>query len=82
MHPFRIVIPGIPGKIKAHEVHAVAISLQLFKKVDLQAVIKEGRWSSGGTFTFFYLRDLCPQADSIRKTGLVVDAGEIIEISS
>ena len=47
---------NIPGTVKAHEVHAVATSLQLFKKVDLQAVMKAGRWSSGGTFTSFYLR--------------------------
>ena len=50
---------SIPGKVKAHEVHAVATSLQLFNKVDLQAVVKAGRWSNGGTFTSFYLRDLC-----------------------
>ena len=56
---------SIPGKAKAHEVRAVATSLQLFNKVDLHAVIKAGRWSSGGTFTSFYLRGLCPQADSI-----------------
>ena len=71
----------IPRKVKAHEVRAVATSLQLFNKVDLQAVMKAGRWSSGGTFTSFYLRDLCRQADSIWKTGPVVAAGEIVEIS-
>ena len=38
---------NIPGKVKAHEVHAVAASLQLFNKVDLQTVMKAGRWSSG-----------------------------------
>ena len=53
---------NFPGKVKAHEVRT---SLQLFNKADLQAVMKAGRWSSGGTFTSFYLRDLCPQADSI-----------------
>ena len=37
----------------------------LFKKGDLQAVMKAGRWSSGGTFTF--LLPLRPQADSIRS---------------
>ena len=31
---------NIPGKVKAHEVRAVATSLQLFNKVDLQAVMK------------------------------------------
>ena len=32
---------NIPGKVKAHEVHAVATSLQLFKKIDLQTVLKD-----------------------------------------
>ena len=72
-----------PGSVKAHEVRAVATSLQLFNKVDLQAVLKAGRWSSGGTFTSFYLRDLhvCPQVDS-RRTGPLVAAGNIFVISS
>ena len=73
---------NIPGKVKAHEVRAVATSLQLFNRVDLQAVMKAGRWSSECTFTSFYLRDLCPQADSIQETGPVVAAEEIVEISS
>ena len=41
--------------------------------------MKAGRWSSGGTFISFYLRDLCPQADSIRKTGRVLASGKIVE---
>ena len=65
-------IRNIPGKVKAYEVRAVATSLQPFNKVDLQAVMKAGRWSSGGIFTSFYLRDLCPQADSEQKTGSVI----------
>ena len=43
--------------------------------------MKAGRWSSGGTFTSFYLIELYPQADCICKTGPVVAAGEIVEIS-
>ena len=31
---------SIPGKVKAQKVHAMATSLQLFNKVDLQAVMK------------------------------------------
>ena len=73
---------SLSGSVKAHEVRAVATSLQLFNKVDLQAVLKAGRWSSGGTFTSFYLRDLCPQADSLRRTGPLVAAGNIVVISS
>ena len=61
---------------------AVATSLQLFNKVDLQTVMKAGRWSNGGTFTSFYLRDLCPQADSLRKTGLLVAAGEMVSLKA
>ena len=53
------------GSVKAHKVRAVATSLQLFNKVDLQTVMKARRWSSGGTVTSFYLRDLCHQADRL-----------------
>ena len=59
---------SIPGKVKAQEVCVVATSLQLINKVDLHTVMKAGKWSSGGTFTSFYLRDICTQADSIRRT--------------
>ena len=68
--------------VKAHEVRAVATSLQLFNKVDLHSVMKAGRWSSGGTFTSFYLRDLCPQAESLRRAGPIVAAGDIVRIST
>ena len=68
--------------VKAHEVRAVATSLQLFNKVDLHSVMKAGRWSSGGIFTSFYLRDLCPQADSLQRAGPIVAAGDIVRISS
>ena len=65
---------SIPGTVKAHEVHAVATSLQLFNKVDLQAVMKARRWSSGGTF----ISSNSETSDRIRKTGPVVAAGEIM----
>ena len=38
---------GFSRTVKAHEVRAVATLLQLFNKVDIQAVMKAGRWSSG-----------------------------------
>ena len=69
---------SIPGKVKAHEVCVVATSLQLFNKVDLQAVMKAGRWSSGGTFTSFYLRDLCPQADKRSYRGRRRDCDDFL----
>ena len=68
--------------VKAHEVRAEATSLQLFNKVDLHSVMKAGRWSSGGTFTSFYLRDFCPQAESLRRAGPIVAAGDIVRIST
>ena len=67
---------------KQSKVRAVATSLQRFNKVDLKTVMKSGRWSRGITFTSFYLRDLCPHADRIRKADPVVAAGEIVLISS
>ena len=72
----------LSGSVKAHEVRAVATSLQLFNKVDLHSVMKAGRWSSGGTFTSFYFRDLCPQAESLQRAGPIVAAGDIVRISS
>ena len=66
---------NLSGSVKAHEVRPVATSLQLFNKVDLHSVMKAGRWSSGGTFTSFYLRDLCPQANSLQRAGPIVAAG-------
>ena len=72
---------NLSGSVKAHEVRAVASSLQLSNKVDLHSVMKAGRWSSGGTFTSFYLRDLCPQADSLQRAGPIVAAGDIVRIS-
>ena len=56
---------SFPVSVKALKVRAVATSLQLFNKVDLHTVMKARRWSMGGTFTSFYLRDLCQQADHI-----------------
>ena len=73
---------NLSGSVKAHKVRAVATSLQLFNKVDLHSVMKAGRWSSGGTFTSFYLRDLCPQADSLQRAGPIVAAGDILRIFS
>ena len=73
---------NLSGSVKAHEVRAVATSLQLFNKADLHSVMKSGRWSSGGTFTSFYLRDLCPQAESLQRAGPIVAAGDIVKIST
>ena len=73
---------NLSGSVKAHEVRAVATSLQLLNKVDLHSVMKAGRWSTGGTFTSIYLRDLCPQAGSLQRAGPIVAAGDIVRISS
>ena len=73
---------NLSGSVKAHEVRAVATSLQLFNKPDLHSVMKAGRWSSGGTFTSFYLRDLCPQAEGLQRAGPIVAAGDIVKIST
>ena len=73
---------NLSGSVKAHEVRGVATSLHFFNKVDLHSVMKAGRWSSSGTSTSFYLRDLCPQADSLQRAGPLVAAGDVVRISS
>ena len=70
---------NLSGSVKAHEVRVVATSLKLCNKVDLHSVMKAGRWSSSGTFTSFYLGDLCPQADSLQRAGPIVAAGDICQ---
>ena len=66
---------SLSGSVKAHEVRVVATSLQLFNKVNLQTVMA-GKWSSSTS------RDICPQADSLRRAGPVMAAGDIVVISS
>ena len=51
MPPFRIA-RAPQERSKAHQVRAVATPLQLFNKIDLQAVMKAGRWSSARPSTF------------------------------
>ena len=58
---------------KPHEVCAVATSLELFNKVDLQAVMKAGRWLMEA-----YSH---PTVFETSAHKLVVAAGEIVEIS-
>jgi hypothetical protein len=70
-----------PPNVKAHDVRAVATSLQLFHNTPLKRVIEAGRWHNGGTFSSFYLRDLAPQTSSIRSAGAVVAAGQVISLS-
>jgi hypothetical protein len=69
-----------PSGVKAHEVRAVSTSLRLFNSTPLQQVLEAGRWKSGGTFTQFYLRDLVPQAESIKSAGSVGAAGAVVSL--
>ena len=74
---------SFPKTVMAHEVNAVASALQLFSKVDLQTVMKTDRWSSGGTFKSFYLRDLFPQADCLSKAGRpLLAGGRVVVVTS
>ena len=49
---------------------------------EFSAPTKARRWSSGNTFTSFYLRDLCPQADSLQRAGPIVAAVDVVRFSS
>ena len=46
----------------------------------LQTVLRVGGLSSGGSFTSFKFTDLCPQADSLQKTGPLVAAGGVVSL--
>ena len=54
-----------------HEVVAVATSLQLFSKVDLQTVLKSGRCLSRELLLCFCLKDVYPQADHLPRLDLI-----------
>ena len=72
-----------PKTIKVHEVCYLstrplrfmkcATSVQLFSKVDLQTVLKAGRWLSGETS--FSLQDLGSQTDQLHKGWTLVSGG-------
>ena len=42
---------------------AVLTLIQLFSKLDFQALMNAGKWMNTGTFRSFYLRDLCNQVN-------------------
>ena len=73
---------SLPKTVKAHEVRSVTTSLQLFSEIDLQTVMKAGRWLSGRTFTSFCLQDLCPQADCLHNVGPMVVSGRVVAFTS
>ena len=50
-------------------------------QVDLQNLMKASRWSSRGTFTSFYLRDLCSQMDCLHKAGPFVEGGRVVVVT-
>lgn len=66
--------------VRAHDVRAVAASLVKLQGASLSEILQAGRWTSGGTFTKFYLRDLVPQADRIASVGPIVAGGRVISI--
>ena len=64
-----LVKQSLSKAIRTHEASMVITSLYLSPKVDLQPVTKASRWSSGRTFSSFYLRDPCLQANCLYKAG-------------
>ena len=58
------------------------MSLQLFNKVDLQDSDEGRKMVQGRHLHFLPFQCLCPQADSLRKTGPLVAAGGVVSLPS
>ena len=66
------------SRVKAHEVRAMASSLAFKGGIPLDQILSSCYWRSHGTFTSFYLKDLCWQNDNIFKLGPLVAAQHIV----
>ena len=66
------------SQVRAHDVRALAASLAFKGGVSLDQVLQACYWKSHGTFTNFYLKDVCWENDQIFKLGPIVAAQHVI----
>ena len=66
------------SQVKAHDVRAFAASLAFKGGVALEDIMSSCFWKSHGTFTNFYLKDVCWHNDNIFKLGPIVSAQHIV----
>ena len=65
-------------KVKAHDVRSLAASLAFKGGVPLDDLLVSCYWRSHGTFTNFYLKDICWHNDKVFTLGPIVAAQHII----
>ena len=66
------------SRVKAHDVRALSASLAFKGGVSLDEILNCCFWKSHGTFTNFYLKDLCWHNDNIFKLGPIVAAQHVV----
>ena len=66
------------SKVKAHDVRALSSSLAFKGGVPLDDILHSCFWKSHGTFTNFYLKDVCWENDNVFKLGPIVAAQHVV----
>ena len=66
------------SRVKAHDVRALAASLAFKGGVALDEILNSCYWRSHGTFTNFYLKDVCWENENVFKLGPLVAAQHIV----
>ena len=66
------------NRVKAHDVRSLASSLAFRGGVPLDEIMVSCFWRSHGTFTNFYLKDVCWHNDKVFSLGPIVAAQHII----
>ena len=66
------------SKVKAHEVRAISASLAFKGGIALDDILNSCYWRSHGTFTNFYLKDVCWHNNDVFKLGPIVSAQHIV----
>ena len=69
------------SQVKAHDVRSMAASLAFKGGVSLEEILDSCFWRSHGTFTNYYLKDVCWQNNNIFKLGPIVAAQHIVSNS-
>ena len=67
------------NRVKAHDVRALSASLAFKGGIPLENILSSCFWRSHGTFTNFYLKDICWHNDKVFRLGPIVAAQHVIK---
>ena len=70
------------SRVKAHDVRALSASLAFRGGVPLDQILSACYWRSHGTFTSFYLKDVCWHNHNIFKLGSLVASQHVVSSKS